>query len=123
MAHTNTEIAVDDPVTPNAALQPIAESERVFQWQEHASLWFSMGVGLLVIQVGAYLVPGVSSRDAFIAILLGSCIGSALLAWTARLGCETGLTSAGLMHHTYGSLFARLPVFLNILQLIGWTTF
>jgi NCS1 family nucleobase:cation symporter-1 len=27
------------------------------------------------------------------------------------------------MHTTYGSYFARLPVLLNIAQLIGWTTF
>jgi len=46
-----------------------------------------------------------------------------LLAWTAKIGCDSGLSSAGLMHATYGSSFARLPVLLNIVQLIGWTTF
>ena len=60
---------------------------------------------------------------AVFAILLGSCIGAGLLAWTAKLGCDTGLASAGLMHATYGSAFARLPVVLNIVQLVGWTTF
>jgi NCS1 family nucleobase:cation symporter-1 len=107
----------------NEALAPIANADRVFSWHEHASLWFSLGVGLLVMQIGAYLVPAMGTRDAAIAIVLGSLIGSGLLAWTARLGCESGLTSAGLMHSTYGSLFARLPVLLNIAQLIGWTTF
>jgi putative hydroxymethylpyrimidine transporter CytX len=80
-------------------------------------------VGLLVMQIGAYLVPAVGTRDAAIAIVLGSLVGSGLLAWTAKLGCDTGLTSAGLMHATYGSWFAKLPVLLNIAQLIGWTTF
>jgi len=75
------------------------------------------------MQVGAYLVPAVGSRDAAIAIVLGSLIGAGLLAWTARLGCQTGLSSAALMHATYGSAFARLPVLLNMAQLIGWTTF
>lgn len=107
----------------NKALAPVADTERVFHWHEHASLWFSLGVGLLVMQVGAYLVPAVGSRDAAIAIVLGSLLGSGLLAWTAKLGCDRGLTSAGLMHATYGSYFARLPVLLNIAQLIGWTTF
>jgi putative hydroxymethylpyrimidine transporter CytX len=101
----------------------VADADRVFRWHEHASLWFSLGVGLLVMQIGAYLVPAVGSRDAAIAIVLGSLVGSGLLAWTAKLGCDSGLTSAGLMHTTYGSLFARLPVLLNIAQLIGWTTF
>jgi len=107
----------------NKALTPLADADRVFRWHEHASLWFSLGVGLLVMQIGAYLVPAVGSRDAVLAIVLGSLIGSGLLAWTAKLGCDSGLTSAGLMHTTFGSLFARLPVLLNIAQLIGWTTF
>lgn len=107
----------------NKALTPVAENDRVFHWHEHASLWFSLGVGLLVIQIGAYLVPSVGSRDAMIAILLGSVVGSGLLAWTAKLGCDSGLSSAGLMCATFGSHFARLPVILNIVQLIGWTTF
>ncbi|APW48354.1 purine-cytosine permease family protein [Rhodoferax antarcticus] len=107
----------------NSALTPIVASERVFQWNDHAALWFSLGVGLLVMQIGAYLVPAVGSREAVIAILLGSVVGSGLLAWTARLGCETGLSSAGLMHATFGSKFGRLPVLLNMAQLIGWTTF
>ncbi|PKO62547.1 MAG: allantoin permease [Betaproteobacteria bacterium HGW-Betaproteobacteria-18] len=108
---------------PNSALSPVPSSERVFNWHNHASLWFSLGVGLLVMQVGAYLVPAVGSFDAAIAIVLGSLIGAGLLAWTARLGCQTGLSSAALMHATYGSAFARLPVLLNMAQLIGWTTF
>jgi nucleobase:cation symporter-1, NCS1 family len=107
----------------NLALSPVAPNERVFGFFQHASLWFSLGVGLLVMQVGAYLVPAVGPRDAAIAIVLGSVIGAGLLAWTAKLGCDTGLTSAGLMHATYGSLFAKLPIILNIVQLIGWTTF
>jgi nucleobase:cation symporter-1, NCS1 family len=107
----------------NNALTPVANSDRVFNWGEHASLWFSLGVGLLVMQIGAYLVPAIGTQDATIAIVIGSLIGSGLLAWTAKLGCQSGLSSAGLMHTTYGSLFARLPVLLNIVQLMGWTTF
>jgi len=115
----------NDPAPPgaNEALTPLRDDKRVFGWHDHASLWFSLGVGLLVMQVGAYLVPAVGTRDAALAVVLGSGIGAALLAWTARIGCESGLASAGLMHATYGSAFARLPVVLNIVQLIGWTTF
>ncbi|CAN7380747.1 cytosine permease [Variovorax paradoxus] len=113
----------DELSSANEALAPLPASQRVFGWHDHASLWFSLGVGLLVMQIGAYLVPAVGARDAAIAIVLGSLLGAGLLAWTARLGCESGLASAGLMHATYGSAFARLPVLLNIVQLVGWTTF
>lgn len=109
--------------TSNASLTPVGTDQRVFSGLSHASLWFSLGVGLLVMQVGAYLVPGVGTQDAIWAIVIGSVLGSALLAWTASIGCKTGLSSAGLMHQTFGSSFARLPVILNIVQLIGWTSF
>ena len=111
------------PTPANEALTPLADAKRAFGWHDHAALWFSLGVGLLVMQIGAYLVPAVGTRDALLAIVLGSCLGAGLLAWTARLGCESGLSSAGLMNATYGGAFARLPVVLNIVQLIGWTTF
>ncbi len=107
----------------NTALTPLPASARPFEWQDHAALWLSLGVGLLVMQVGSYLVPALGPRDALLMIVIGSLLGSGLLAWTARIGCESGLSSAGLMHATYGSGFARLPVILNIVQLIGWTTF
>ena len=107
----------------NQALTPVPHKERAFSFQSHLSLWFSLGVGLLVIQVGAFLVPAVGSKDALNAIILGSVIGSALLGITAWLGCQTGLSSAGLMHRVYGHSFARIPIILNIIQLIGWTTF
>jgi len=107
----------------NQALTPVAPADRVFSWNEHASLWFSLGVGLLVMQIGAYLVPATGTREALIAVVAGSLIGAGLLAWVGRIGCDSGLSSAGLMHRTYGSVFARLPVLLNIVQLLGWTTF
>jgi putative hydroxymethylpyrimidine transporter CytX len=101
----------------------VAASERVFTGLSHASLWFSLGVGLLVIQIGAYLVPAMGTQDALLAILLGSLLGSGLVAWVAKLGCDTGLSSAGLMHQVYGSGFAKLPIVLNVIQLVGWTSF
>lgn len=107
----------------HTSLSPVGQDARVFTGLSHAALWFSLGVGLLVMQVGAYLVPAMGTRNALIAIVIGSIVGSALLALTAKLGCDSGLSSAGLMHQAYGSTFARLPVLLNIVQLIGWTTF
>ena len=107
----------------NEALTPVAPHLRVFQWHDHASLWFSLGVGLLVMQVGAYLMPAMGTRDALLAIVGGSVLGGALLGWVAKISCDSGLASAGLMHAVYGRSFARLPIALNIVQLLGWGTF
>jgi NCS1 family nucleobase:cation symporter-1 len=109
--------------TSNTALTPLPQGDRLFGWREHAALWLSLGVGLLVMQIGAYLVPALGAQTALAVIVVGSVLGAGLLAWTAKIGCDSGLSSAGLMHATYGSSFARLPVLLNIVQLIGWTTF
>jgi len=107
----------------NAALTPVPRAERAFDWRHHASLWFSLGVGLLVMQVGAYLVPALGPQQALLAIVAGSIIGAGLLAWVAKIGCDSGLASAGLMQAVYGTGFARLPIILNIVQLLGWGAF
>ena len=107
----------------NEALAPVSPDRRVFQWHDHASLWFSLGVGLLVMQVGAYLMPALGTKEALIAIVAGSIVGAGLLGWVAKLGCDSGLASAGLMHAVYGRTFASLPIILNIVQLVGWGTF
>lgn len=113
------------PAAPshNEALAPVSPDRRVFQWHDHASLWFSLGVGLLVMQVGAYLMPALGTKEALIAIVAGSIVGAGLLGWVAKLGCDSGLASAGLMHAVYGRTFASLPIILNIVQLVGWGTF
>ncbi|MGB4926618.1 MAG: cytosine permease [Giesbergeria sp.] len=112
------------PTLPaNEALAPIASDRRVFGLRDHASLWFSLGVGLLVMQVGAYLMPALGTKEAMLAIVGGSLIGAGMLGWVAKIGCDSGLASAGLMHAVYGRSFARLPIILNIVQLLGWGTF
>lgn len=107
----------------NEALTPVPSTARAFAWRDHASLWFSLGVGLLVMQVGAYLVPALGPQQALLAIVAGSVIGAGLLAWVAKIGCDSGLASAGLMQAVYGTGFARLPIVLNIVQLLGWGAF
>ena len=112
------------PTLPaNEALAPISPERRVFGLRDHAALWFSLGVGLLVMQVGAYLMPALGTKEALLAIVGGSLIGAGMLGWVAKIGCDSGLASAGLMHAVYGRSFARLPIILNIVQLLGWGTF
>lgn len=107
----------------SSVFTPIAAPERVFAFRDHAALWFSLGVGLLVMQIGAFLGTALGPRSAAIAILIGSLLGAALLAWVARIGCERGLPSPALMCQTLGTSFAKLPVVLNIIQLLGWSAF
>ena len=107
----------------HASSLPVPSADRVFGFGQHASLWFSLGVGLLVMQVGSFLVPALSLRDALLAIVAGSVLGAGLLAWVAAIGCREGLSSSALVGRTLGQQFAMLPVALNVLQLLGWTAF
>ena len=102
---------------------PIPSTERVFGFRDQSALWFSLGVGLLVMQAGASLMPGLSPKMAFWAILLGSIVGSAILAFVARLGQETGLSSGGIITTTFGAKLGQVPVLANVVQLIGWAAF
>jgi len=114
------------PSSPDAAhgaALPIGAHERRFGTLDHAALWFSLGVGLLVMQVGAALMPALSPRDAMLAIGLGSMLGAGLLAWVGSLGARHGLSSSALIGSALGRSFALLPVGLNVLQLLGWTAF
>jgi len=107
--------------TAHGAAQPIPPGERRFGLRDSAALWFSLGVGLLVMQVGAGLVPALGPRDALLAA--GSLLGAGLVAWVAALGARHGLASSALIGSALGDTFARLPVGLNVLQLFGWTAF
>ena len=109
--------------TAHGAAQAIGAHERRFGVLDHTALWFSMGVGLLVMQVGASLMPALSAREALLAIVAGSLLGAGLLAWVASLGARHGLSSSALIGSALGRSFALLPVGLNVLQLLGWTAF
>jgi nucleobase:cation symporter-1, NCS1 family len=109
--------------TAHASTAPIPQADRVFSFGDHAALWFSLGVGLLVMQVGAFLLPALGVPQAMLAVVLGSVLGAGLLAWVAAIGCRHGLSSSALIGRSLGQRFAMLPVGLNVLQLLGWTAF
>ena len=114
----------DTPAAANhAAFTPLPASERVFSFRDHAALWFSLGVGLLVMQIGAFIGTALGTQTALFAIVAGSILGAALLGWVAYIGFERGLSSPVLMCQTLGTSFAKLPVILNVIQLIGWCAF
>ena len=89
----------------NEALAPLPADRRVFRWHDHASLWFSLGVGLLVMQMGAFLMPAMGTQQALLAIVCGSVIGAGLLGWgtfelvvmrdaTVAIGRQSGVMGA-----------------------------
>lgn len=110
----------DDAYDP---LTPVPADRRVFGAGDAFSLWFSLGLGLLVLQAGAFLVPGLSLPMALAAIVTGSVLGALLLAAAGYVGAQTGLSAIGSLRPALGARGAAIPAVLNAVQLTGWGAF
>ena len=102
---------------------PVAFDQRVLGTRDLFSLWFSLGLGLMVLQTGALLAPGLGTSDALLAILLGTGVGVLLLGSVAMIGSDTGLAAMASLKLSLGSAGATVPALLNLLQLVGWGAF
>lgn len=102
---------------------PVPASQRRFGARDMFSLWFSLGVGLMVLQLGALLAPGLGMSGALLAIACGTALGVLLLGAVAVIGTDTGLSSMGALRLSLGRHGVALPALLNLLQLVGWGAF
>jgi nucleobase:cation symporter-1, NCS1 family len=102
---------------------PVPAANRVFGGRDLFALWFSLGVGLMVLQTGALLAPGLGLSGSMLAIFLGTLVGVLLLAAVGVIGSDTGLSSMATLKLSLGSKGAAVPAMLNLLQLVGWGSF
>lgn len=103
-------------------MTPVQEKHRTLGSLDYFILWSSLGVGLLVFSAGSFLVDA-SFVDAVLAIIVGSAAGSILLALAGKIGSDHGVPSLVSMRPAFGIRGSYLPAILNIMQLVGWTTF
>lgn len=108
---------------PEWGIEPILEEHRRLGFLDFFVLWGDLGIGLLVLFAGSFLVPGLSLGQALLAILIGSLIGCLLLALTGVVGSENGVPTMVLLRPVLGIRGSYLPTAINVLQLIGWTIF
>jgi NCS1 family nucleobase:cation symporter-1 len=107
---------------PEWGITPVQGKHRTLGGLDYFILWSSLGVGLLVFSAGS-LLSAASFFDAILAIILGSVAGSILLALAGKIGSDHGIPSLISMRPSLGIRGSYLPAILNIMQLIGWTTF
>jgi NCS1 family nucleobase:cation symporter-1 len=103
-------------------IQPVPSERRLLRGREFFVLWSSLGVGLLVFSAGSFL-SATDFIDAFLAILIGSIVGSILLGLAGKIGSDHGIPSLVSMRPSFGIRGSYVPAALNILQLVGWTIF
>jgi NCS1 family nucleobase:cation symporter-1 len=96
---------------------------------DQVALWANLGISLLVLISAAFVLapdpalPPLAPIAALTAILVGCLVGNALLGLAAVPGAETGAPAMVLLRGLLGRRGSWVPTVLNIVQLVGWTTF
>ena len=67
--------------------------------------------------------PALSLGAALLALVFGTLVGTAAVALVAIAGAETGQPTMVLLRGLLGARLSWLPTVLNVVQLLGWTTF
>jgi len=109
--------------TPSWGVDPVPERLHVLSALDSTLLWGNLSVSLLVIVIGALLVPALSLRDALLAIVVGAVAGNVLLAIAALIGADARVPGMVLLRAPLGRSGSYLPTALNVAQNIGWSTF
>lgn len=102
---------------------PAPGSARALGLRDAFSLWFSLGVGLLVLQTGSLLTPGLGLGPALGVTVAATAVGVVLLGLAGVVGADTGLSAMATLRPSLGVRGAALPALLNVIQLVGWGAF
>lgn len=110
--------------------RPVPAGLRRMRTVDITVLWGNFAIGILVIAAGAFLVTGTDVGGfglhlgpAMVAILIGSVVGALLLAAVGASGHEAGLPSMALLRGVLGRRGSYVATVVNIVQLVGWTSF
>ncbi|HET8794416.1 MAG TPA: cytosine permease [Nitrososphaeraceae archaeon] len=103
-------------------INPVEKKQKVLSGKNFFVLWSSLGIGLLVISAGSFISSS-NMTEAITAIIVGSIVGSILLALAGKIGSDHSVPSIVSMRPAFGLHGSYLLTILNMFQLIGWSTF
>ncbi|MCL2781076.1 MAG: cytosine permease [Actinomycetia bacterium] len=91
-------------------------------------MWGNLGVSLLGFTGAIFVLapigdPGMALGAALLALVVGTLLGTAGVAAAAVPGARTGAPAMVLLRGLFGTRPSYLPTVLNVMQLVGWTTF
>jgi putative hydroxymethylpyrimidine transporter CytX len=127
--------ATADPVlaTPpdthvEAPLTLAEEPPRVLGWWDQIGLWGNLGMSILGPVTAIWILqPATGGQMSYVgaalAIIVGTVLGTLLVAAAAVPGAETGAPSMVLLRGLFGRQLSYLPTLVNIVQLVGWSVF
>jgi nucleobase:cation symporter-1, NCS1 family len=115
------------PVTDNRSepgLTLADEQPRTLGFFDQVALWGNLGISLLG-PVTAVLVlgQGMSYLAGFVAIVVGTVIGTLGLGLANVAGARTGSPAMVMLRGLFGAKLSFLPTIVNLIQVLGWATF
>ena len=95
---------------------------------DQLGMWGNLGVSILGFTGAIYILyptsgPVLALGAALLALVLGTVLGTAAVAVVSLVGTETGQPTMVLLRGLFGARLSWLPTVLNVVQLLGWTTF
>ncbi len=118
MADIAEKIAVRIP--EDWGVEPVPQDKRTLRPFDFAVLWGDLAVSLLVMVAGSLLVPGLSTQQAVLAVVVGTLLGAALLSLVGIAGSRMGVPTMVALRAPFGIRGSYIASGLNILQLVGW---
>lgn len=105
-----------------------APAPKLLGLADQVVLWGNLGVSLLLPVTAPFLFapgpgPALSLGAVVAALVIGSVIGNVMLGIGAVPGAQTGAPSMVLLRGLLGWRGSWVPTAVNVVQLIGWTTF
>jgi putative hydroxymethylpyrimidine transporter CytX len=100
------------------------EQPRTLGFWDQTALWGNLGISLLGPTGAIFvLVPGMSLLAAFMAVVVGTLIGTLLVALAGIAGARSGRPAMVLLRGLFGAKLSYVPTVLNVVQLLGWGIF
>ncbi|MVU80168.1 allantoin permease [Nocardia sp. ET3-3] len=101
------------------------EPPRTLGFTDQAAFWLNIGVSLIGFSGAAVVLsPTEGSRlpliGALLATVVGTVIGSAMVAGPAAIGSRTGAPAMAVLRGLFGTRLSYVPTVANIVQCIGW---
>src|SRR5919109_5202647 len=112
-----------DVETASWGIEPVPERLRVLGFLDTLLLWGNLSISLLVIVLGAFLVPALSLPKALLAILVGAIAGNLLLALAGLIGSDARVPGMVVLRAPLGRRGSYAPTVVNVAQNLGWSTF
>jgi putative hydroxymethylpyrimidine transporter CytX len=111
-----------------APLTLVEPPPRVLGWLDQVGLWGNLGMSILGPVTAIWILQPfglaqMSYAGAALAIIVGTVLGTVLVAAAAVPGAQTGAPSMVLLRGLFGVRLSYLPTLVNVVQLIGWSVF